>query len=71
MWTTIGKVLLDIIIYLISDKVLVATAKKMIVKAVDSGVEGVGVTNEDAKDLIHSITQSSLNALDEHILNTL
>ena len=68
MWATIGKVLLDILIYLISDKVLVAGAKKMITKAVSSGVEKVGITNEDAKDLIESIATSTLNTVENVIL---
>ena len=63
MWTTIGKIVLDILIYLISDKVLVAGAKKMLLKAVDSGVEKVGITNEDAQEIIHSIAESSLNTI--------
>lgn len=68
MWATIGKVLLDILIYIISDKVLVQGAKKMLVKAVDSTVENVGIDNEDVKELIHSIATSTLNTVEDVIL---
>ena len=68
MWSTIGKVLLDILIYIISDKVLVQGAKKMLVKAVDSTVENVGIDNEDVKELIHSIATSTLNTVEDVIL---
>jgi len=65
MWETISKFLIDLITFLVSDKVLVEGAKKMIVKAVDSGVEKVGITDEDAQEIIHSITKSTLNNISE------
>lgn len=68
MWLTIGKIVLDILIYLISDKVLVQAAKKMLVKAVDSTVEKVGIDNKDAQDLIHTITSSTLNSIEDTYL---
>ncbi len=71
MWTIISKVLLQIIISIISDKVLVEGAKKMVVKAVDSKVNKVGVTNDDARDIIHSITESGLNTLTKEIIKTI
>lgn len=68
MWATISKVLLQLVISIISDKVLVQGAKNMIVKAVDSGVDKVGITDDDAKELIHSIAQSALNTVENVIL---
>lgn len=70
MWTTISKVLLKIVMFVMSDKALVSGAKEMIGKAVDSTVYKVGITNEDAKDIISSITDSTLNVLDEKIVET-
>lgn len=68
MWATIGKILLDILIYMISDKVLVQGAKKMLVKAVDSTVEKVGIDNEDVQELIHTIAESSLNTVQDVLI---
>lgn len=64
MWSTISSILLKIVMSIISDKVLVQGAKTMITKAVDSGVKGVGIDNTDAQDIIHTITQSTLNTLE-------
>lgn len=69
MWAIISKILLNVVIAIVSDKVVVAGAKKMIVKAVDSGVDKVGITNEDAKDIIHSITDSGLNSLSKELVS--
>lgn len=69
MWTTISKILLQLVITIISDRVLVAGAKKMITKAVDSAVSNVGIDDEDAKVLIHKITTSTLNTLDKTYIN--
>lgn len=71
MWSTISKILLQILISIISDKVLVSTAKTMLVKAVDSGVKKVGITDDDVQDIIHSIATSTLNSFDEHIVKTI
>ena len=65
MWTTISKLLLQLVIAIISDKVIVEGAKSLIVKAVDSGVKGVGINDEDAKQMITNITLSTLNTLEE------
>jgi len=70
MWTLISKALLQIVMFVMSDKALVSGAKSMISKAVDSTVYKVGITNEDAKDIISSITDSSLNMLDKKIVET-
>lgn len=71
MWATISKFILNIVISIISDKVIVEATKKMLVKAVDSKVKNVGITNEDAKDLLHTITESSLNCLGDTIIDKL
>ncbi len=68
MWATISKILLQIVISIISDKVVVEGAKKLITKAVDSGMEGVGIDNQDAKDIIQKITKSTLNTLEDKYL---
>lgn len=71
MWTTISKILLQLVMTIISDKVIVDGAKKMITKAVDSGVENVGITNSDAKDIINTITKSTLNTLEDTLLDNI
>jgi len=63
MWTIISEFLVKMVMAIISDKVLVKTAKTMLTKAVDSTVDKVGITDEDAKDIIHNITSSSLNII--------
>ncbi len=68
MWAVISKILMNIAIAIISDKLLVDGAKKLIVKAVDSKVNKVGITNEDAKSIIHSITNSGLNSLTKDLV---
>ena len=69
MWTVISKLLINIVIAIVSDKVVVDGAKRMIVKAVDSKVDKVGITNEDAKEIIHSITESGLNSLSKAVVS--
>jgi len=69
MWTIVSKILMNILIAVISDKVVVEGAKKMIVKAIDSKVNKVGITNDDAKEIIHSITESGLNSLTKDIVS--
>jgi len=69
MWTTISKVLLQLLISIISDKVMVEGAKKLITKAVNSGVKGVGIDNTDAISIITTITTSTLNTLEDTLLD--
>ena len=71
MWTMISKLLLQLVMTIISDKVIVNGAKELIVRAVDSGVEGVGITNTDAQDIIASITKSTLNTLEDTLLDNI
>jgi hypothetical protein len=65
----LSNLLLSIVVSIIKDTDAVKVAKKLIVKAVDSGVEDVGVTNEDAKEIIHSITESGLNTLTKDLVS--
>ena len=67
MWTTIADILIKIILALISNKQLVTFGKDALEKAVDSGVKGIGIDNKDAQDIIHTVTKSSLNSLDESV----
>jgi len=69
MWSIISKILLNIVVAIVSDKVAIEGAKKLITKAVDSGVDKVGITNDDAKEIIHSITESSLNSLTKDLVS--
>ena len=61
MWAIISKLLLDIVITIVSDKVVVEAGKKLILKGVDSVMDDVGITNKDAIDLAKAITKSGLN----------
>ena len=63
MWSSLSKVLIDIVIAIISDKVVVEAGKALITRGVDSAVKGVGITDADAQDLIHSIAASTLNSI--------
>ena len=69
MWATISRILINIVIAIISDKVVIAAGKKLIVKGVDSAVKGVGIDNGDVKDLLHEITRSALNTYDSKPIN--
>lgn len=71
MWTILSKILINIVIAIISDKVLVESSKKMIIKAVDSTTERVGISNEDAKDIIHNIAKSGLNSLTDDLVKSI
>lgn len=64
MWSIISKILLNIVLAIVSDKAVVEAGKKLITKGVDSAVKGVGITDEDAKHLIHEITRSTLNSIE-------
>ena len=67
MWITISQILIKIVMALLSDRVLVEAGKKMLNKAVESAEDSVGIDNEDAREIIESITKSSLNSVDESI----
>ena len=61
MWSSLSKILIDIVIAIISDKVVVEAGKALITRGVDSAVKGVGITDADATHLIKEITRSTLN----------
>lgn len=67
MWTIISRLLIKLIIKIVTDRVLVESAKSMLEKAVDSGVKKVGITNEDAQHIINTISESTLNTVDEAV----
>ena len=69
IWTYLSRLLIEIVIAIISDKVVVEASKKLIGKAVDSAVDGVGITDSDAKYLIHSIANSGLNTLTKDVVS--
>ena len=61
MWTTISNILLQLIINIISDKVVMDVAKKLINRAVNSKTKGIGITNNDVQDILTSVAKSTLN----------
>ena len=61
MWAFVSELLLNIVIAIVSDKVVVEAGKKLIAKGVDSVSEGIGITDDDAKHLVEQITRSTLN----------
>ncbi len=69
MWAIISQVLMNILIAIVSDKVVVEAGKALIEKGVSSAVKGVGITNRDAQQLIGSITRSALNSYDPKSTN--
>ena len=71
MWAAISKILIQIVISIISDKVVVEASKRLVNRAVDSAVNGVGITDKDAKDLIHSIADSGLNNITKSAVSSL
>jgi len=62
MWGIISEILINLVIAIVSDKVVVEAGKKLITKGVDSAVKGVGITDEDAMHLVEQITKSALNS---------
>ena len=71
MWPIISKILINILISIISDKVVIEAGKKLIKKGVDSTVKNVGIDNKDAVEIIDNIIDSSLNSILEVSLNGL
>ena len=67
MWTTIINIMIKVLIALISDRKLVTVAKSLLNKAVVSAEDKVGIDNKDAREIIESITKSSLNNIDETV----
>lgn len=67
MWAMISKILLQIVTSIISEKVLVQGAKLMISKAVDSKAEDIGINDKDARDIISTVTSSTLNTLEDQM----
>ena len=62
MWSMIVKILM----YIISDKVVIELGKKLITRGVDSAIKGVGITDKDAQHLVKEITRSTLNSFAVH-----
>ena len=69
MWSIISKILINILISIISDKVVIQAGKKLIQKGVNSTVKNVGIDDKDAIDLIEGIIDSSLNHIIDVKLN--
>ena len=69
MWSIISKILINILISIISDKVVIEAGKKLIQKGVNSTVKNVGIDDKDAIDLIEGIIDSSLNHIIDVKLN--
>ena len=65
MWTIVSKLLIQLVIGIISDKVLVSSASDMLLKAVRS--KTVGIDNKDARNIIDNVAESTLNTLEQSI----
>ena len=62
MWTILSNFLINMVIAIISDKVVVEAGKKLILKGVASATKGVGITDSDTRVLLGAITKSALNS---------
>jgi len=62
MFVFLSNLIINIVIAIISEKVVVDAGKKLLAKGVASATSGIGIDEEDANDIVDIVAKSILNS---------